>query len=183
MLKLVNAYRLFGHDVMIKTVEGGLLTPWAPVKELIIEPASIGHTITREYGSIVWESCARQGRSYTLPNLVRGGPKRSMSLHIMQPNIFIRQYRARTVTAPTIVKPVRNIEPVTFRIKNSRTAQFIKKTIPGYEGKASDFRVGGRGIAPRNPPPKEDKEVIVDTASPEVDAGTVDISHQVGPGT
>jgi hypothetical protein len=182
-LKLVNTYRLFGHDVVLKDVYGNITTPWAPVRELLIEPSSLKYTQDFVYSGLVQYSKPRSGRNVHLPMLSPHMPTRKMSLHVMKPNVFLQVYRRRAISAPAVIRPVRRVKPIIFTIKNTRTAIFTKTLVPGYDKVVSGFQGPGTGIAPRNPPMRKENTETASMASLAADASTADTSHPVEPGS
>jgi hypothetical protein len=93
---------------------------------------------------------------------------------VRKPNIFLHEFKERRVTAPVTFSKPRRVAPITFTIKNTRTANFTKTVVPGFAVSRQDFQVAGSGIAPRSHKEGAVTQLAADTAPAVTDADFAD---------
>jgi len=145
-LAITNIYRLFGHDIVLRDqISGFKKHPWAPVRECLIEPASITFDPENTERLVFVSSEQREGRYHTLPGIVhmlKGGP-----IHVvfMQPTISINYWGCRTTPLRPVVSVNRVKTEVKFLVKAPLTyntvgftAREIKRTpVTGFRTEQS----------------------------------------------
>jgi len=179
-LQLANAYRLFGYELTLEDPSSKLrYRPWAPVEQLIIEPASVIFDPMAPDIVKVISSQVRAGRSIPLPpvnNLLRLG---NAKLVISKPNIKMNEWRSRKTESAPMVVVNRKAAPVEFKIKSGHSfmrTNMTAKPIPEPVTIKQDFRVDSDRPTPAQPQHIQDTQLPAaagtDNASAESSAGS-----------
>jgi hypothetical protein len=154
-VRLANAYRLFGHEVGFENLDGEVITPWAPVKELVIDPTSMGRKVGRHYTARPTYSDRRPGRSVPLPAIYEQATHEDMLLTIAKPVLVICPYGSKDRIAQTRVVLTRKPKPITFSVRSTATASYRKSEVTVKKGDQSGFHTATSVVAPRHPGPVE----------------------------
>jgi hypothetical protein len=121
-LQLINAYRLFGYDVVMREEDDGTeIIPWAAAKECVIEPSSIEFSTTTSRRYKIVESVARPGRNHVLPNVIHALRSGQITLTIQAPTIKLAVWQYRTRETPAFVRTTKIRKPARFLIKSPLT--------------------------------------------------------------
>jgi len=150
---VANIYRLFGHEVTFRdSLNGNEKQSWAPVRECIVEPASIEFETNLAHTWEPHESSRREGRSHVLPQLRTVLDGQILNISISKPNVSLMKWQSRVVKIRPVVRLTRVKKPVEFKINTSltpRPAIFAARRVHNVPGQ--HFRMDAAELPPRLP--------------------------------
>jgi hypothetical protein len=122
-LQLANAYRLFGNETEFENIRTGKrIKPWAAVRELVIEPASLDFVVGRRTRYVPIRNWEREGRSYTVPNVRQLSFDAKCVMMIRRPMLTICDFGSRRkVTSAYVTRDVRPKRQVTIQVNAAYT--------------------------------------------------------------
>jgi hypothetical protein len=150
---LVNAYRLFGHDVLVRNaLTGTETTPWAASRECVIEPASVGFRHDLPGMIRIVSNKPRDGRNISLPNISSLVGTGGVVMSIARPTISVNRWQFRKETSRAYVSLTKAAKPAKFLIKSPLSyapVQFTARTTG--EILKQDFQFVKTGTPPAKP--------------------------------
>jgi hypothetical protein len=172
MHKIVNTYRLFGHDVEIENkLTQDRKTPWATAHECIIEGASVYKCGWSPPVWMPYDSRAREGRSFAMPHVENMVTDTGWCLTIQKPVIRVTEWMKRKIT----VKPYRSYTkpPVRNTFKILAPYQATPYRVAYKKPPAIKPELGFRRLIEEITPANPERSVVQPTAlTGELSVGT-----------
>jgi hypothetical protein len=150
-LAAVNMYRLFGHEATVETLQGDVKQPWAPVRELIIEPGSLRCKRHKREGYYLIKHQARPGRHDRIEDFRTLLSDDKTTLVIQKPILEIVEWQRRTEPV-TVYTTNKKKKPVVFKVLGNFSYNPVGFTAkPAVSLGTRDFGDGRPTEAPTKP--------------------------------